>query len=89
MDEGIGGFEMGTIQMKVVPSPIVEKMVVVVSEDKKYLDKDGVAEMNSKCMSNGCCASLKSMCKCIQIISPLHFACDLHAYLKYKLHTIR
>jgi hypothetical protein len=43
MDEGIGGFEMGTIQMKVVPSLIVEKMVVVVSEDKKYLDKDGVA----------------------------------------------
>jgi hypothetical protein len=43
VDEGIGGFEMGTIQMKVVPSLIVEKMVVVVSEDKKYLDKDGVA----------------------------------------------
>jgi len=85
MDERIGGFEMGTIQMKVVPSPTIEKVVVIVSEDRKYLDKDGVAKMNSKGMSNGCCASLKSKCKCIQTISPLHFACDLHAYLKYRL----
>jgi hypothetical protein len=62
--KGIGGFEMGTIQMKVVPSPTIEKKVVVVSEDRKYLDKDAVVEINSKGMSNGCCASLKSKCKC-------------------------
>jgi hypothetical protein len=44
MDEGSGGFGMGAIQMKAVPSPTAEKVTVAVSEDRKYLDKDGVAE---------------------------------------------
>lgn len=35
---------MGAIQMKAVPSPTAEKVTVAVSEDRKYLDKDGVAE---------------------------------------------
>ncbi|KAH9562771.1 hypothetical protein CY35_05G089100 [Sphagnum magellanicum] len=44
MDEGSGGFGMGAIQMKAVPSPTAEKVTIAVSEDRKYLDKDGVAE---------------------------------------------
>jgi hypothetical protein len=88
MDEGSGGFGMGAIQMKAVPSPTAEKVTVAVSEDRKYLDKDGVAE-SSKGMSNCCAQSLfapvKSKFKCIHTIPPLHFACDLHAYPKYRL----
>ncbi len=39
MDKGIRGFEMGTIQMKVVPSLTIEKVAIVVSEDRNILTK--------------------------------------------------
>ncbi|CAK9876594.1 unnamed protein product [Sphagnum jensenii] len=73
MDEGSGGFGMGAIQMKAVPSPTAEKVTVAVSEDRKYLDKDGVSE-SSKGMSNCCAQSLFAPVKCIHNIPPLHFA---------------
>jgi hypothetical protein len=44
MDEGSGGFGMGAIQMKAVPSPTAAKVMVSVSEDGKYLETDGVTE---------------------------------------------
>ncbi|CAM6020455.1 unnamed protein product [Sphagnum balticum] len=44
MDEGSGGFGMGAIQMKAVPSPTAAKVMVSVSEDGKYLATDGVTE---------------------------------------------